>query len=172
MGMIKRTFSYMDKTMLIQLYKIFVRPHLEYSQRIWSPYLQQDADELERVQRRATKLIPALEYLTYEERLKELNLYSLQDRRTRGDLILMYRIMSGDMRIDRNQLFEMTNDTRTRGHNQKVHIKKVCNTSLRQNFFTERIAGPWNALPSYIVNSTSVDHFKHNYDKWSGIVVG
>ena len=158
--------------MITQLYKVFVRPHLEYNQQIWSPYLQQDIEELEKVQHRATNLIPSLEHLTYEERLKELNLYSLKDRRTRGDLILMYRIMSGDIKVNQNQLFEMAKDNRTRGHNLKVHINKVCKTSIRQNFFTERVAEPWNALPSYIVNSTTVDQFKHNYDKWSGIVVG
>ena len=169
--MIKRTFSYLDKTILIQLYKVFVRPHLEYCQQIWSPHLQQDIDELEKVQRRATKLIQSIEHLSYEERLKELNLYSLYDRRIRGDLILMYRILSGDIKIAHEQLFKMETDNRTRGHNLKVHINKVCKTSLRQNFFTERVAGPWNALPKYIVNSTSVDQFKHNYDKWSGTVV-
>ena len=169
---IKRTFSYLDKAIITQLYKVFVRPHLEYNQQIWSPSLQQDIEELEQVQHRATKLIPSLEHLTYEERLKELNLYSLKDRRIRGDLILMYRIMSGDIKIDHNDLFEMAKDKRTRGHNLKVHINKVCKTSLRQNFFTERVAGPWNALPSYVINSTNVDQFKHNYDKWSGIVVG
>ena len=84
----------------------------------------------------------------------------------------MYRIMTGDMKVDKNQLFEMPKDSRTRGHNFKVHIKKVCKTSLRQNFFTERVTNPWNALPSHVVNSNTVDHFKHNYDKWSGIVVG
>ena len=171
-GMIKRTFSYLDKTMMIQLYKVFVRPHLEYCQQIWSPHLQQDIDELETVQRRATKLIPSLENLSYEERLKELNLYSLRDRRMRGDLILMYRIMSGDVKIAPEQLFKMESYNRTRGHDLKVHINKVCKTSLRQNFFTERVSEPWNALPSYVINSNTVDQFKHNYDKWSGIVVG
>ena len=94
----------------------------------------------------------------------------MSDIRIRGDLILMYRIISGDIKLPRDQLFKVE-DKRTRGHNLRVHINKVCKTSLRQNFFTERVAEPWNALPNYIVNSTTVDQFKHNYDKWSGIVV-
>ena len=84
----------------------------------------------------------------------------------------MYRIMTDDVKINKEQLFKMANYTKTRGHNLKVQINKISNTSLRQNFFTERVVGPWNALPSYIVNSDTVDQFKHNYDKWSGLVVG
>ena len=74
LGMIKRTFTFMDKTMLVQLYKVFVRPHLEYCQQACSPYLIKDQQKLEQVQRRATKLVKSLEDVSYEQRLKILNL--------------------------------------------------------------------------------------------------
>ena len=68
--MIRRNITYKDKSLIVPLYKAIVRPHLEYCIRAWSPYLRKDIDMLEQIQRRATKLIPGLRYLRYEERLK------------------------------------------------------------------------------------------------------
>ena len=72
-----------------------VRPHLEYGNVVWHPYLKKDVDLLERVQRRATKLIPVLSKLSYEGRLKEMDLPSLVYRRIRGDSIDIYKYLHG-----------------------------------------------------------------------------
>ena len=170
LGMIKRTFSFMDKDMLVQLIKTFIRPHLEYGQQASSPYLRKDIDMLEAVQRRATKLLKSIEHLPYEERLKHLNLYSLEDRLARGDMILMYRLMSNDIRIDTSKLFTVK-DTITRGHHLKVHTGPTCKLDIRHKFFTQRVITPWNTLPDFVVSSTTVEQFKFNYDKWHGIIV-
>ena len=170
LGMMKRTFTYMDKDIFTVLYKVFIRPHLEYCQQAWSPYLAKDIDMLEKVQKRATKLVPSLRNLSYEERLKELKLYSLSDRRLRGDLILMYRIITKDIKINTNQLFTMEKNSKTRGHAFKVHVDNKSNSDIRRNYFTERVVQPWNNLPNNIVNSTTVKHFKAQYDKWCGLV--
>ena len=95
LAMIKTTFTYLTKDVFLQLYKVYVRPVLEYGQEIWSPHLQKDIDILEKVQQRATKLIPELEELPYEDRLSQLKLYSLKARRQRGDMITMYKIHHG-----------------------------------------------------------------------------
>ena len=77
LGMLKRTFIRISKELFTFLYKTYVRPHLEYYVQLWCPYLAKDIDMLERVQRRATKLVAALANQPYESRLKELGIYSL-----------------------------------------------------------------------------------------------
>ena len=171
LGMIRRTFSYMDKDMFLQLYKVYVRPHLEYCQQACSPYMAKDINLIEGVQHRATKLVKSIEDLSYEERLKQLQLYSLEDRRLRGDLILMYRIMNGDVNIDSSKLFTVKAPNMARGHAMKVHLKKISNSDIRHNFFTQRVIVPWNTLPQHIVESKTVREFKNSYDKWSGLIV-
>ena len=90
---------------LIPLYKAIVRPHLEYCIQAWNPHLRKDVDMLEKIQRRATKLIPELRDLTYEERLKECGLTTLETRRLRGNQIEVFKILNGYENIDSNIFF-------------------------------------------------------------------
>ena len=85
-GMIRRNITYKENSLIVPLYKAIVRPHLEYCIQAWSPYIRKDIDMLEKIQRRATKLIPGLRDLTYEERLKECGLTTLETRRLRGGI--------------------------------------------------------------------------------------
>ena len=77
LGLIKKSFAILDKRTLPLLYKSLVCPHLEYGNVIWGQLFRGDIIAIENVQRRATKLIPLLKDLTYEERLRALNLPSL-----------------------------------------------------------------------------------------------
>ena len=82
----------------------------------WRPYCKKDIDMLERIQRRATKMIPELRDLSYEERLKECGLTTLETRRLRGGQIEVFKILNGYENINRNMFFSLKKDSRTRGH--------------------------------------------------------
>ena len=78
---------YKEKKLIVSMYKAIVRPHLEYCIQAWRPYHKKDIDKLERIQRRATKMIPELRDLSYESCLLQFGLTTLETRRLRGDQI-------------------------------------------------------------------------------------
>ena len=94
-------YSVQGKELIILLYKTIVRPHLEYCIQTWRPYRKKDIDILDRVQRRATKMIQKLRNISYEMRLKECGLTTLETRRLRGDQIEVDKILNGYTNIDR-----------------------------------------------------------------------
>ena len=100
--LIGRNITYMEKTLIIPLYKATVWPHLEYYIQAWRPYHKKDINKLERIQRRVTKLILELKHLCYERRLLECGLIILETRRLRGDLIEVFKILKGYEDIDSN----------------------------------------------------------------------
>ena len=164
LGVIKRSFDFMDSDMFCILYKTLVRPHLEYANCIWSPIFQKDKDLLEKVQRRATKIVPALKDLPYSERLQLLNIPTLSYRRLRGDLIQVYKIMHSVNNVQKETFFEMANeDINTRGNSLKIQ-KKHARLEIRKNSFTHRVVTPWNRLPNCAVLASSVNEFKTAVD--------
>lgn len=69
MGLIRRTFTYLNEHSFKYLFQALVRPHLEYAAAVWSPHKQHDIDNIENVQRRATKQIPPIKVMEYPDRL-------------------------------------------------------------------------------------------------------
>ena len=118
---------------------------------------------MERVQRRATKLIKGLEDLSYEERLQALNLFSLEKRRLRGDMISIYKYCTGDPTIG-IKLFCGREFNKTCGHSLKLAEKRF-NFKRSSGFFTVRSTRMWNSLPQSVVLAGSIDSFKKLLDK-------
>ena len=164
LGLIKRNFSFIDKDVFNKLYKALVRPHLEYAQEVWQPYLKRQSILIERVQRRATKLIPEIKNLTYEERLTYLKLPTLKYRRLRGDMILTYNMFkSGETNDKLLKRHTLHDNFQTRGHNRKLS-KEHCRLDIRKNSFSQRIVNTWNSLPSNIVQAKNTNTFKRLFD--------
>ena len=114
LGLIRRTITYKEKQLIVPLYKAIVRPHLEYCIQAWRPYRKKDIDKLERIQRRATKMIPELRDFSYESCLLECDLTTLETRRLRGDQIEVFKIVNGYEDVDRNMFFKLKEGSRTR----------------------------------------------------------
>ena len=161
-GLIRRSFTYLDKELMKQLFISLVRPVLEFANVVWMPRFQKDIDLLENVQKRATKLVPGMKDKNYNERLKLMKLPSLKFRRNRGDLIEVYKYTHDFYNVN-NSMFELDKNNRTRGHNLKL-VKPRCRLGVRQNFFSNRIIDKWNNLPAEIVNSPTLNSFKSRLD--------
>ena len=110
LGIIFRTFTYLDKEMFLNLYKRLTMPHLEYASPVWSPLYKKDKITIENVQRRGTRLVKSLKGLPYQERLKVLGLPTLENRRDREDLIQVhvYKILHNIDKVDKEKLFTMS----------------------------------------------------------------
>ena len=103
---------------MLTLYKILVRPQLEYCVQFWTPHYRKDVNTLERVQRKFTRMVPMMRNFSYEDRLEKLELFSLQ-RRWRGDLIEMFKIIRRLDRVDREKLFPLGKGSRMKGTDLK-----------------------------------------------------
>ena len=98
-----------------------MRPHLEYCVQAWNPHLHRDIDCLEKIQRRATRLVKGFAKKSYEDRLRLLGFTTLQQRRLRGDLIEMYKILTGREGVDRDKFFTAASTEHgLRGHSKKL----------------------------------------------------
>ena len=164
-GLIRRSFSYLDCKSFVKMYTSFVRPHIEYGQSVWAPYLIKYINLLENVQIRATKIVDGISKLDYTERLEILNMPSLAYRRLRGDMIETYKHFH---KYDKN-IISSSFQPRNRGsrkHDVQLHHRMAKDgiRGVQSNSFYHRIVRTWNNLPREVVNATNVNTFKNKLD--------
>ena len=180
LGMINKAFHYRSGQTLIPLYKTFVRPKLEYASAAWSPWLEKDMEELQKVQKRVMRMVTDLGQGSYDEKLKRAGLTSLKERRKRGDLIETYKTMTGLNRVDKTRWFdiqepEQHRETRANStvqvgettRKENVLKQERANLEIRRNFYTVRVASQWNSLPEKVKCQQSLNAFKNSLDKWT-----
>ena len=163
LGFISRNVAHKSKEVIKTLYNAYVRPHLEYCVQAWSPHFQKDLVMLEKVQRRATRLVSGFRRLDYESRLRELDMYSLERRYKRGDMIEVYKIITGLDNLNVGDFFEFDNDGR-RGHSKKLKVK-YARLDIRKFSFSVRVVNLWNSLSEDTVDSDTLDSFKKLLDR-------
>ena len=163
LGIIKRTFDYKNKDILVKLYKSLVRSHLEYGNVIWAPHLKRQSVIIEKVQRRATRLVPECKNMNYGERLRYLKLYSLKGRRLRGDLIQVFKIFKGIDDIQPSNILPLSLYEGTRNQTFKLR-HRYAKTDIRKYSFSYRVVGDWNSLPDNVKNAKTLNAFKNALD--------
>ena len=138
LGRIKKSLASRSREVILSLYSALVRPHLEYCVQFWASWYKKRQGSLERVQRRARKMIKGLEHHSCEETLSSLSLFSFEKRRLRGDLINVYKYLRWGGQRDKGRLFSAVSGNRTRGNGHKMKHRKF-HTNVHKNFFTVRV---------------------------------
>jgi len=149
LGIIKRNFKYISINNFILFYKSMVRSLLDYCVPVSVPYKKGDIEVLEKVQNKATKIIPEIRHLPYRDRLKVCKFPTLHYRQVRGDMIEMYKILTGkyaDVTPKVTRVYGLT----TRGNLLKLD-KGRAKCDLRKYYFTNRVVNAWNSLPDDVV---------------------
>ena len=109
--------------------------------------------------------VHTLRDLTFEERLKECGVTTLETRRLRGDLIEVFKRLNWYENIDRNMFFSLKKDSRTRGHEIKL-VKDQCRLDVRKYSFSQRTINEWNKLSTGCVTASSVNMFKNKVETY------
>ena len=173
LGQMSRGITYRDEYTFTRLCKVYVRPHLQYCSSAWSPYTVADKEllETESVQCRAVRMITNLQG-SYEEKLRVLGLTSLEENRDRGDMIEMYKMMTGKGKVDFRNWFQLATSREGAGNTRgstgylNVMVSPQSNSGVRRNFFSQRCPRQWNSLPDSVKMVKTVDAFKAAYDDY------
>ena len=170
----KRTITYRDSRVFPRIYRTYVRPSLEYCVQAWNPSKVEDVQTLEKVQRRALRMVTDQGSIKYEEKLQRLGMTTLQERRKRGDLLEVYKILNNMSGLNSADFFEFVPDrhsVETRSYVENLLVPEKCRLNVRKHFFSCRVVNDWNAMQSSIRNATSVNAFKNEYDMYTSHVI-
>jgi len=163
LGCIKGSVASRSREVILTLYSALVRHHLEFCIQLWRPQHKKDMELLEQVQRRATKMIRGVEYLSCEDRLRELGLFSLEKRRLQGDLTAAFQYLKETCREDGENIFSRACCNRRRSNGFKLKEGRF-RLDRKKNFFTMRVVKDWNRLPREVVKAPSLEMFKARLD--------
>ncbi|KFP90837.1 hypothetical protein N311_02247, partial [Apaloderma vittatum] len=164
LGCTKRCVTRRSREEILLLYSTLVRSHLEYCVQFWSPQHKKGMDVLECVQRRATRMIRGLEHLSYEDRLRELGLFSLEKR------IVAFQYLKGAYKKAGEGLFRMSGSARTRGNGLKLEMDRF-RLDVRKKFLTMRVVRHWHRLPREVMEAPSLEVFKARLDGALGSLI-
>ena len=165
-GLIKRSFEYLSPQLFKKLFTSFVRPHLEYGQVIWSPKLRKHANIIENIQRRATKIVPACRNLSYEARLEQIGIPTLEYRRKVCDMIEIFKHIHfhDNQTIPKRFIFRIR-PTRRHDFELEQNFGNDGFRGVQTHFFYFRAIKEWNRLSPEVVNSKSVLAFRNNLNR-------
>ena len=164
--LILKSFHSKDPFFFSNLFKLYIRPNLEYNVSVWNPYHIGDIKKVELVQATFTRIVFRklnIKYDSYRHRLEILNLDTLEIRRLKLDLISIYKILHNLVELKFENFFTISPTLKLynlRRHELHLQKPKLPQTSVRQHFFTYRTVNIWNQLPQDIVNSSSLENFK------------
>ena len=167
MGLIRRPYTHLDEQSFKYSFQALVRPHIEYAEAVWSPFKVGDIEKIENVQRRATKQVPTLKNMEYNERLKKLKMPTLKYRRMRGDIYMIevIKIINGIYDpLTTVDMFELNTTSNTRGHSKKIK-KKTSRLNVRKYTFIIRIVEIWNSLPESVIKAKTDKQFEIDLDE-------
>ena len=162
-GIINRNFKNLDKITFLMLYKSMVRSHLEYAHAVWNPYRAVLIENIEKVQKRATKLVFRCKKMSYRQRLEYLQLPTLKFCRIRRDMIETFKILNEKYDPDITPCLQLSKISNTRGNSLKLSVERT-KYNLRKYSFAPRVVSLWNSLPDSIVLSESLNCFKNALD--------
>ena len=178
LSQLQRSFHFRRKKDVVPLYKTFVRPKLEFGVAAWSPWTEADVKEMEKVQERLIRMLSDVRGENYEEKLKDAGLTTLKERRERGDVIEVFKVMRQINNIDETKWFRRVREEArplrsntlvdTEGEEVRKEVLEVERAKLevRRNSFMVRAPKSWNSLPDCVRNQKTVNGFKNAYDAW------
>ena len=165
LGAIRRSFARMTPDIFRILFISHVRPILEFGLPATFPLTKGESDLIERVQRRGSKSVSGLREFDYSQRLSCLNLFTMEYRRRRGDLIFARRILRGDMGEELMRFFTFNTSGPTRGHPCKLFKPRRARMNNLLTLST-RVVNDWNRLPAPIIEASTEACFKNLLDEF------
>jgi len=163
LGCIKSSVASKSREVILPLYSILARPHLESCIQLCSPQHRKGMNLLELPVELATKMTRGMEHFSYEERLRELGFFRLEKRRLRGDLRAAFQYLKRTYKKAGEGLFRRGCSDRTRGNGFKLKEGRF-RLGIRKKFFTVRVLRHWHRLPRVSVDGPSLEVFKARLD--------